>query len=427
MKPALVWIKALACTAMVAQAQPQDGGQPPLLPPAPMVEQVLGQLPQVRAAAAAVALAQARSRRLQAGPYDWVAKAVVDRRSEQGGPRYHEGEIGLETGLRWPAKVAADRQLGAVEERLGVIGHADTWHEAARGLLADWFDVLRDLRSAQLLQAQDTLMQRQLQVTQRRVDAGDAAKLDLLAVNAERARIQAQATRGHAQAELRRQNLLRRYPGLSDPVDLLAAHSGGQLAQELPPDAMAWPSTATWVERILDDNHELELAQARAEQARLQAERTRLERQPDLTAGVRAARERSGQEQVIGVYLSLPLGGAGRDADARAALAQAEGAEQELAQTRRRVEIEAWRAASEAQQTRLTLVQQRHALQLQHSSVAMQERAYALGESPVTDLLISQRAALEARLVADTASLDAIEAWARLLLDSHRLWQPAQP
>ncbi|MBS0507842.1 MAG: hypothetical protein JSR53_10725, partial [Proteobacteria bacterium] len=204
-------VTMLACAGAMGASAP-DAPALPLLPPEALVQQVLTQLPQVRAASAGMALAQARSQRLQAGPYDWVAKAGVNRRSEQAGPRYREGEIGLETGMRWPAKVAADRQLGQVEQHLGMVSHADAWHEAARGLLADWFDVLRELRGAQLLEAQDALMARQLRLTQRRVETGDAAQLELLAVNAERARVQAQAGRSRAQADLRRRTLAQRYP-----------------------------------------------------------------------------------------------------------------------------------------------------------------------------------------------------------------------
>ena len=408
----------LACAGVSVRAQTA----PPMLPPADTVARVLGQLPQVQAAGAGIFLAQARSQRLQAGPHDWVAKATADRRSERAGERFSETEIALETGVRWPAKVAADRQLGTVEVQLGELGHADAWHEAARGLLADWFETLRDLRSANLLEAQHLLIARQWTVTQRRLQAGEAAALELLTANAEEARMQALATRARAQAHLRSQTLQRRYPGLPDPAGALSA----------PMDP--WPTdtntdtesgaVAAWVTRILEDNHELERAQARAEQARLQAQRSQLEQRADPTVGVRATRERSGQERVLGVYLSVPLGGAGRRADTQAALAQADMAEQELAQTRQRVEAEAWRTASEAEQSLATLSQQRRALEQLQKSAALQARAYALGESPLTELLMAQRSALEVQLVAETAALDAMQARARLLLDAHRLWVP---
>lgn len=416
------WTRALvaaACTAMAAQAQAQAQAEPPaVLPPTGTVEQVLSQLPQVRAAAAGIALAQARSQRLQAGPHDWVAKAGTDRRRDQVGGRFMETEVALETGMRWPAKVAADRQLGTMEMQLGQLGHADAWHEAARALLADWFDALRDTRTAELLEEQARLMARQLALTRRRVETGDAAALELLAAQAEEARVQALRTRAQAQARLRRQTLLRHYPGLPDPADWLTA-------QSTPWPASAQDGDATlWVERILDDNHELERAHARAELARLQAQRTQQEQRPDPTLGVRATRERSGQERVLGIYVSLPLGGAGRAADARMAQAQAEVAEQEWAQTRQRVEADAWRTASEAGQAQATLAQQRRALEQVRQSADLQARAYALGESPLSDLLLAQRSTLDARLAAETAAFDAMQASARLLLDAHQLWAP---
>ncbi len=404
----------LACAGVSVRAQTA----PPMLPPADTVARVLGQLPQVQAAGAGIFLAQARSQRLQVGPHDWVAKATADRRSERAGERFSDTEIALETGVRWPAKVAADRQLGTVEVQLGELGHADAWHEAARSLLADWFEALRDLRSANLLEAQHLLITRQWTVTQRRLQAGEAAALELLTANAEEARMQALATRARAQADLRSQTLLRRYPGLPDPADALSAPT-----DPWPADTESGAVT-TWVARILDDNHELERAQARAEQAWLQAQRAQLEQRADPTVGVRATRERSGQERVVGVYLSVPLGGAGRRADTQAALAQADMADQELAQTRQRVETEAWRTASEAEQTLATLTLQRRALEQVQKSAALQARAYALGESPLTDLLIAQRSALEVQLVAETAALDAMQARAKLLLDAHRLWVP---
>ncbi|MBS0506373.1 MAG: TolC family protein, partial [Proteobacteria bacterium] len=208
-----------------------------------------------------------------------------------------------------------------------------------------------------------------------------------------------------------------------DPADSLGAGADTWLAQPPLADGAGADFSATWVQRILDDNHELERAQARAEQARLQAQRIQLERRPDATWGVRATRERGGQEQVLGVYLSLPLGGAGRAADAQAALAQADIAEQELAQTRQRVQADAWRTAGEAQQAQAILQRQRHALQQLEQSAALQQRAYALGESPLVELLLAQRGALDARLVTETAALDALQAHARLLLDAHRLWR----
>ena len=89
---------------------------------------------------------------------------------------------------------------------------------------------------------------------------------------------------------------------------------------------------------------------------------------------------------------------------------------------RQRVEIQAWRTASEAEQARTTRQQMQRALARIQQSAALQARAYELGESPLADLLLARRNALEAQLAADTASLDAMQAHAKVLLDAHRLW-----
>ena len=126
---------------------------------------------------------------------------------------------------------------------------------------------------------------------------------------------------------------------------------------------------------------------------------------------------------MLGVHVSIPLGSAGRRADAQAALAQAEMAEQELALKRVRIEAEAWRTASELEQTRHTWVQLQRAQRQIERSAQLQARAYTLGESPLADLLLARRNALEAQLAADSAALDEMQSHARLLLDSHSLWR----
>ncbi|MCE1250546.1 MAG: TolC family protein, partial [Comamonadaceae bacterium] len=131
-------------------------------------------------------------------------------------------------------------------------------------------------------------------------------------------------------------------------------------------------------------------------------------------------------ERVVGLYLSLPLGSAGREADAHAAQAQADMAAQALEQVRQRVALDAQQRAHEAVNSLQQLAQQRQALAQLQESATLQERAYALGETPLMELLQAQRSALEARQLADSAALDALQAQARLQLDAHLLWAPPQ-
>ncbi|MBS1138409.1 MAG: outer rane efflux protein, partial [Proteobacteria bacterium] len=56
------------------------------------------------------------------------------------------------------------------------------------------------------------------------------------------------------------------------------------------------------------------------------------------------------------------------------------------------------------------------------ASANLTARAYALGEGGITDVLNARRQALEGRLAATVAQIDAVESRYRLLLDSHQLW-----
>ncbi len=412
------WLASVFCFSSSAVLA-ETPTLPTILPPSDKVMEILQQSPQVQMALAGIPLAQARQQRLQLGPHEWAAKMAINRRHDNQSGRFTEAEVGLETGVRWPDKAAADQALGTVELTLGQLGHADAWHEAGRSLLTDWFDALRQARSATLLEAQHQLVVQQLGSTERRVQAGEAALLELQSAQAEEARIQALAVRARMQSNTSLLTLQRMYPGLPSPAAILPVQTS-----PLPPSSeMAEGSVAQWVEHILADNHELELAQAKAKQAKLQADRSALEQQGDPTLGVRSARERGGQERVWGIYLSISLGSAGRQADRRAAMAQAEIATHELDRTRQRLETDAWRVASEVEQTRTTRTQLQHALTKIERSAALQARAYELGESPLADLLLARRNALEGLLAADSAVLDEMQAQARLLLDTHQLWQ----
>lgn len=411
------WSAGVLCLSAVGSGWAQT--VPDLLPPSPQVMQVLQQLPVVQAAQAGLPLAQARGQRLQAGPHEWSAQLTLNRRNDTAsGQRFTEPEISLETPVRWPSKIAADQQLAATEQTLGQLTHADAWHEAARELLNQWFDTLRELRNADLLQAQSELVSQQRQQTQRRVQAGEAAQLELQAAQAEQARIQALALRARMQAENRVQALQRLYPGLPRPAEVLPTSTTPLPSSSTAPET----AVASLVEQLLADNHELELAAAKLQQAQQQARRAGLEQQADPTVGLRSARERGGQERIWGVFVSLPLGRAGRQADYQAALAQANMAEHEYQRTRQRVEAEAWQVASAVAQSHKNQQQLQQALQPTQRSAALQARAYELGESSLNEVLLAQRTALEALLAADAAALDAAQAQARWQLDAHQLW-----
>lgn len=383
---------------------------PPLLP----TREVIITLPQVQAARAGKDLALARQQGLQSGTYEWTLRAGVQQRSETAGPNYIENDVALERAIRWGGKAQADRDLGEAGVSASQSGYADTWHEAVRGLLLGWYDWQRARSAARVQGEQTALAQQQLDVAARRVKAGDVPRLDELMAQAERDRMQAQQQQALGQEAQLRTELQKRFPGL-----VLEADAPGETV----PEALQLPGEpAQWVQRILDNNHEIELAEAEVRMARLKSERASMDTRPDPLLGVRAARERGGAENILGAYVAIPLTGNFRASEEKAALAQLAAAEQRLLQTRQRVEAGAQRVVLRATHA-LAAWQRLAAVDQAMTRVAqLGMKAYSLGEMTLTEALQSRRAALEAALAAEAARWDALEAVSRVLVDAHRLW-----
>ena len=402
--------RALALLLWTAGAQAEPG-VPSALPPEAEVRRVLASLPALRQGVLNTQLAGAERDKLAAGPYEWTVRAGASRRTAPGAQRYLEQEVALERPLRWFGKASLDQALG--EQGLAVARalHGDAWHEAGRALLRDWFDALRDLAGVARLEEQLAVTQRLQSIAARRVQAGDGAALDLLQAETEQRRVLALLQQARQRSEQSLTLLAISYPGLPRPQ-----------ADTLPLPQAGSEDASSWAERIVHDNHELQLAQAEADLYAMRASRLASDAMPDPTLALRAARERDGQERVFGVSLSFPLPGAGRAADRSAAAIKASMARERVAQTQLRVALAARRAASDSVHshaiwTTLQEVQQ----QTIHQAELMQ-RAYQAGECTLAVALAGRRQALDAALTAQTAQIEALAAQARLQLDAHAIW-----
>jgi outer membrane protein, heavy metal efflux system len=357
-------------------------------------------------------VAAARQARLNAGPQEWTVRTGLQRRSENTGGRYTEPEVAVERGMRSGTKAGADQQLGQREVAQADAAYTDAWHETGRALLKAWFDWLRERGAAALMARQAETSQEQLRVVSRRVAAGEAPRLEQLMAQADHERMLAQLGQARLRETLQVQELQKRFPTL-----VLAA----------PASPAPWvldEAPAVWVARILDDNHEIELAQAEADIARLQSERVALDARPDPLVGVRMARERGGQDNLVGVYVSVPLAGAARSADRTGAAALAEAAAQRAAAVRQRVESSAQRTVTQAFDSRAVSSQLASVERTLTRVAELHGRAYTLGESTLGEALQARRLAIEASLQAEAARWDALEAAARVLLDAHLIWAP---
>jgi outer membrane protein TolC len=324
---------------------------------------------------------------------------------------YREHEVIVERPFRLPGKAAKDAALGAAGIEQARFALGDAMHESGRLLLARWFEWQREAAAQEEWTAQVAILQRQQEAVGKRVAAGDAARLEQLLSGAQLAQAEAQLAQARDRRERVALELAQQFPAIALPSQVVGTE----------PQAIAEP-LEYWRERILTHNHELAVARAAAQRSRLAAQRLDAERLPDPTLGLKVASDRDGSERIVGLQLSLPLPGAARAAGARAGLAEAEAAAAREALALRKVETEARRTFSLARGAYEQWRRQADVARRMEENADLLDRAWRLGEGQFAELQMARRQAIEARLAAGQARLDANEARYRLLLDAHQLW-----
>lgn len=405
--------RALALLAALLLASGARGEDAPELPPAPLVQQALAAAPAVLAARSLADAADAERAKLAAGPHEWTARAGLQQRRVRIEPaeRFSEYELGLERGLRLPGKADLDRRLGDQAAAQVALAYGDARHETARALLAGWFAWLREVETARQWERQAEILARQASAARRRLELGDAPRREQVLAEGALAQAQAQAGLARARAELAAADLQARFPALVLPAQVTLGEPA------LPPEPAEY-----WREAILRRSQGLLLARAEAEQARLIAARSDLDRAPDPTLALHAASERAGEERLLGLSVSIPLPGAARRAEADLALARSRAAAQREAGTQAAVEAGARAAYLGAVAAHAAWERSRDAAGQVGRAAELAERAYRMGEGTLPDTLAARRQAHEAELGERLARLDALERRHRLRLDAGRLW-----
>lgn len=386
------------------------------LPPPEQAIAAIHQAPEVLGALATIDAEAARRSSLEAGPYEWAVRlGGVQRRvdaTDSAAQRYREWSAALERPLRMPGKASLDAAIGAQGVAQAKVGHADAMHETARNLLAAWFNWLRESDTARQWQRQSESLQRQREATARRVALGDGARLELMQAEAAAAQAQAALEQARRRAAVAAAELRSRFPAITLPATPPAAAQPQPLAGDI----------GEWREHLLKENHELRLARAGTQQARLLANRSDAERTPDPTVGMHVGSDRGGEERVTGLTLSIPLPGGARAANAQREGALASVAAQREAATLAKVNAEISGALAAVETAYAGWQSSEDAAQRLEQAAALMARARTLGEAALGDVLLAQRQANEARLAANATRLEALEARYRLLLDTHQLW-----
>ncbi|EKT4439852.1 TolC family protein [Stenotrophomonas maltophilia] len=400
----------LACIPWWALAQEPA---PQWLPPPDQVHATLQAQPTVRAAAERLQAAAATQRALEVGSHEFQANSGLQRRNvttEQ--RRYNEWELGISRTIRLPGKARLDREIGSSTRSVAELRLEDAEHQVARRLLDAWMGWLRSSAVAEETAAQDQLLSRERDALARRVTLGDAARREMDVLDAERATQAAQTLMARDAALAARQTLALGFPEITVPPALPALPE----PQELPDGPQAWQA------RIVRESAEIAIANGETTRLFKVAERTRAERTPDPTVGVRVLSDRGGTERVVGVVLSIPFGTDYRSARAATESANAAAAEAEAADVRRAIEQGAWLAVQAAQSKRAQWQSHQQALAAQVAANTRTRRAWELGEAPLGEYLLSLRSLRQARLAETQARVDALQAAMLVRIDAHAMW-----
>ena len=382
------------------------------LPPHEQVDNALDRHLNVLNARTQLQIEQVNQRKRESGEYEFTLRGGLAEDyffvTSEG---FRDWEIALERPFRLPNKMLIDSEIGAEEVTRGENALGDARHEASRTLLRLWFNWRRERTQVTQWQQQVAILDQQATMTEKRIKAGDAPRMELNQVNAASAMAGVALRQARLRAELSASELARQFGAIQLPEDTLSPEPQ-PITQEL----------AYWRHIILKHNHELGWVQAESRVRGKLAERARADRIPDPTLGVRYASQLSGNQKIGGVYVSIPLPSGLRSANADNAAHEARIAADREQALHIRLDADIYAAYTQAVNAYQIWQQARDAAAALRQNAELVARAYSLGESSLGETLVARRQALEATLAESLARLDANEARYRLLLDAHQLW-----
>ena len=383
----------------------------------PAPEQVAGALrasPLIQAARARQEAQLQRALGVEVGSGEWAVRLnQQQRRVRDPQERFAESTVALERPVRLWGKVEMDARIAEQDREVARIGLADALHEASRQLLSHWFDALKaqlEADNAEQAMQLSRELDRQARVRWR---LGDISELDARLAEAELQRSEATLRLAQSQRVRYSTQLHRLYPGLPEPH---------WPAGEAPTTALPEQPLASALQDFLSRHHELRLLRAEAQRQEQLALRVERDRWPDPSVGLYSGRERAGGEQLVGVTLTMPLSGAYRQSQWRAALAEAQALAQRVQQLERHLiaQFEArWLQLAEQSQAVMAL---RAAAATQRLAAEKSLSAYQMGEHSMTELIQNRRLANEQQLASQRLLLETLHHRAQIELDAHRLW-----
>lgn len=406
----------LGCCVMITSIVSAEPTLDQVLPPLNAVKQSLSQHPTVRSAVSDQDYANFAGQGLKLG-HPWTVRAGMQLRNSnaQDGQiksNSYEPNFGVEKQIRLPSKYRLDQDLAQRGMSIAELKYEDAKHEVAKTLLNQWFAYMRSALQLTRLEEQQARIQHYMQMTQQRIRAGDAPRLELMLLSNESMQIEEQYMQAKTAYYQAQQLLSRDYQGK------IPEHWSSDVIKVRP---LKYTQTE-WIQQVLSANHELELAKTQASQQDALVKREQLNRVPNPTVGVGYSREQSGVENLMSVSVSIPLASRQVRIASGMAMAEAQKANFEIGrvENRLRQETQYWFTQIESATVRSEQAQQNLAqLQQQHG---LMQKAYKLGELSLNELLLHSQQLVDARGRIDQAKIDYAESLSLLLLNSHQLW-----
>ena len=387
-----------------------------ILPPLDAIKHSLSQHPTVRSAVSDQDYANFAGQGLKLG-HPWTVRAGMqlrntDAQDGQTKSNSYEPNFGVEKQIRLPGKYRLDQDLAQRGMSIAELKYEDAKHEVAKTLLNQWFAYMRSALQLTRLEEQQARIQHYMQMTQQRIRAGDAPRLELMLLSNESRQIEEQYMQAKTAYYQAQQLLSRDYQGK------IPEHWSSDVIKIRP---LEYTQTE-WIQQVLSANHELELAKTQAAQQDALVKREKLNRVANPTVGVGYSREQSGIENLMSVSVSIPLASRQVRIASGMAMAEAQKANFEIGrvENRLRQETQYWFTQMESATVRSEQAQQNLAqLQQQHG---LMQKAYKLGELSLNELLLHSQQLVDARGRIDQAKIDYAESLSLLLLNSHQLW-----
>ena len=400
----LGWALVLPLQVVAQPVTPSD------LPPAELARAAIEQEPSVVKARHALEAAGHAGRRIAASPYEWSVGIDGQRRRYDTGGNSNEWAARIERPIRIGGKAELDQGLGDATERIGRAELAEARLEAARALADLWIDWLAAIQARELAKEQLGFAESSASAVAGRRRAGDASLLDLNAAQADAAEARRQFDAAQAQEAKAILRLRSRFPSL-----MMEPRSLSEPA-ELELDEVQWR------ERVLAESDTLRIMQESLKRAELTADRARADRIPDPTVGIYTASEARRSERIVGVSVSIPLGGTYRKETMQEALKQVDVTRAELERQRKEIDLATAETINDARTAlrRWRLAEQ--SAQMARENARLGQRGYALGEGDLQSLLLLRRQSVDAVGASLSSRIEALKARNRLLVDAHLIW-----